>query len=176
MWCFGCGRGGIFFYHAHIGRSWCSCLPALVSASPSTQEVYSMKLGFPAPPGCSLHISPSPGCPGCPSTHHCAALPVARGQMRELSTPNSVWETALDMQTSPKAQGPELPISEAGPRVFATLSLCTKSSISTKPRIPHHTFPFLLQWEVFLPGMGGVWRRPRSAAVALLSSADAGRC
>lgn len=57
--------------------------------SSSTQEVCSMKQGCPAPPECSPHISPRPGCPVCPSTHHCAALPVARGHVRELSTPKA---------------------------------------------------------------------------------------
>lgn len=174
MWCFGCGRGGIFLYRAHIGRSWHSCIPALVSAEllhtgglfhetrmPCSPWVLPTHLTQARVP--SLPLNPSLCCPAS------GQRPCERTQHSQ-----SMWETALDMQTSPKAQEAELPISEASPRVFATLSPRTKSSISTKHRIPHHTFPFLLQWEVFLPGMGGVWRRPRSAAVALLSSADAG--
>lgn len=147
---------------------WCQ-----LSSSP--QEVYPTKLGCPALPGCCPHISPRPRCPGCPSAHHFSALPVARDHMRDtLSTPSSVWETALDMQSSPKAQGAELPILK---QVLRCLQLCPCvqiSAFSQNVRISHHTFLFLLQWEAFLPGMGGVCRRPLKCCCALLSSADAG--
>lgn len=48
------------------------------------------------------------------------------------------------MQTSPEAQGAELPISEAAPRMFATPSLCTKTSISTERKdfSSHFSTPF----------------------------------
>lgn len=70
MWCFGCGRGRIFLYHAHTGISWCSCLPTLVSAELLPTGGLSHETGIP----CSPWVLPShltqarvPGLPLDPS-------------------------------------------------------------------------------------------------------------
>lgn len=79
------------------------------------------------------------------------------------------------MQSSPKAQGAELPISETGPQMFAALSLCTETSISTEYKnfSSHFSVPFAVGRFPAWHG-GSVQKTHESAAVALLSSADAG--
>lgn len=141
---FGCGRGRISLYHAHTGRSWCSCLPAVVSAELLPTGGLSHETGMPHSPWCCPHSSPRPG---CPSTHHSAALPVARGHMRESppTLPPGCGKQLRFYRPLPRLrEGAGLPISEAGPRVFATLSLCTKTSISTehKNSSSHFSIPF----------------------------------
>lgn len=140
---FGCGRGRISLYHAHTGRSWCSCLPAVVSAELLPTGGLSHETGINLLPlvlptqltQARVPLNPSLCCPASGQRPHERITP---------STPTSVWGTASVIQTSPGAQGAGLPISEAGPQVFATLSLCTKTSISTehKNSSSHFSIPF----------------------------------
>lgn len=138
----------------------------------SSLQVYPMKLGCPAPPGCCPHISPRPGCPGCPSSHRCALLPVTSSHMRESPSalPPACAKQIQTRRPLPRLRGPSCPSLKQLLECLQRRPCVQRPAFPRNVRISHHTFPLLLQWEVFLPGMRGAWRRP----MALLSSAGAG--
>lgn len=150
---FGCRRGRIFLYHAHIGRSWCSCLPALVSAEPLPAGGLCHETGM----SCSSWVLPThltqARVSRLPLTHHCAALPVARGHMRESPSalPPACGKQLRICRPLPRLRGLNCPFLK---QVFATLSLCTKTSISTehKNSSSHFSVPFAVRgfpaWNV----------------------------